>query len=602
MGVAPDYEKAWKYMQMGAPGGLKTCSQDGGGGICDAEALNCFGLAYLRGLPEILDQNPARAAKYFALARDYGSSDGSYHLAMMRLGWMNTEVDEDEKEEYDEEEYEYEEEEEEDEAPGSRSTEKKDGDSRLHVHIHANLAEDGAGARKIVISADNIFKGDDLFRKLGDRISSTSDTHLNKGEYTRSLNELVRAANKGHTQALHRVGLMYSRGIGVQQNCPVAAQFLRQVAEQSPAIGQRLRKAYRSYRNGKVDLALWNYLAAAEAGVELAQSNAAWLLERGYCVGLDALGCANASVRMWKAASKQGNAEASIRVGDFHYYGRLHENEPNGATDVGFEWPFLVTYLTQPKQILRQVRSKMFVMVRHFLRKMKEIRRRVAPKQTFSSEESQKSTLASTETETQPCAAEDMDCTAPAPAEGKTPSLLQPSSREETRKSEREQSFRLAAEYYRKAVDAHSGRANFNLGFMYEWGLGLEQDFPLAKRHYDLAVMHHREAELAVSVALTAMQIHVWFVGISKQFKVSKKDSIWGWVLSLMENAVLGDRAELSELEIRRRDIFIDHLLCWDTACVVILFLTMIVLVNRHLNTRIRRFEESVNMQDTVRR
>jgi hypothetical protein len=36
-----------------------------------------------------------------------------------------------------------------------------------------------------------------------------------------------------------------------------------------------------------------------------------------------------------------------------------------------------------------------------------------------------------------------------------------------------------AAIYYRLALDkAKSARANFNLGYMHEWGLGLKQDFP----------------------------------------------------------------------------------------------------------------------------
>ena len=68
----------------------------------------------------------------------------------------------------------------------------------------------------------------------------------------------------------------------------------------------------------------------------------------------------------------------------------------------------------------------------------------------------------------------------------------------------------LAARYYRMAAEEHdSARANFNLGFMHEWGLGLKQDFPLAKRHYDLcAASRHGEAELAVQAALFAMDWH----------------------------------------------------------------------------------------------
>mmetsp|Transcript_20652 Transcript_20652/g.20935 ORF Transcript_20652/g.20935 Transcript_20652/m.20935 type:complete len:84 (+) Transcript_20652:320-571(+) len=53
-----------------------------------------------------------------------------------------------------------------------------------------------------------------------------------------------------------------------------------------------------------------------------------------------------------------------------------------------------------------------------------------------------------------------------------------------------------------------SPRGNYNLGFMYEWGLGLKQDFPLAKRHYDLAADNNPQAELAVQLTLTSMKLH----------------------------------------------------------------------------------------------
>jgi len=73
-----------------------------------------------------------------------------------------------------------------------------------------------------------------------------------------------------------------------------------------------------------------------------------------------------------------------------------------------------------------------------------------------------------------------------------------------------------AAKYYRRAVEEHnSPRAHFNLGFMHEWGLGLKQDFPLAKRHYDLASTSKvGEAELAAQIALICMGVHEKFVKI----------------------------------------------------------------------------------------
>ena len=74
-----------------------------------------------------------------------------------------------------------------------------------------------------------------------------------------------------------------------------------------------------------------------------------------------------------------------------------------------------------------------------------------------------------------------------------------------------ENEWTMAAHYYRIAAEKHkSPRANFNMGFLYEFGLGLKQDFPLAKRHYDLALStgNSKENGLAVLIALWVMNLH----------------------------------------------------------------------------------------------
>ncbi len=56
-------------------------------------------------------------------------------------------------------------------------------------------------------------------------------------------------------------------------------------------------------------------------------------------------------------------------------------------------------------------------------------------------------------------------------------------------------------------IGSQAARGHFNLGFMHEWGLGLTQDFPLAKRHYDLAKRNNANI-MAAAFALFAMDIH----------------------------------------------------------------------------------------------
>jgi len=60
-----------------------------------------------------------------------------------------------------------------------------------------------------------------------------------------------------------------------------------------------------------------------------------------------------------------------------------------------------------------------------------------------------------------------------------------------------------AAGYYRSAADTHiSALAMWNLGWMYEHGYGVPQDFHLAKRHYDTALETNLEAYLPVTLSL----------------------------------------------------------------------------------------------------
>ncbi|KAH9942227.1 HCP-like protein [Epithele typhae] len=64
-----------------------------------------------------------------------------------------------------------------------------------------------------------------------------------------------------------------------------------------------------------------------------------------------------------------------------------------------------------------------------------------------------------------------------------------------------------AAGYYQSAADTQmSALAMWNLGWMYENGVGVPQDFHLAKRHYDLA--YETNAEAYLPVLLSLLKLH----------------------------------------------------------------------------------------------
>ncbi|KAJ7782738.1 hypothetical protein B0H16DRAFT_1357156 [Mycena metata] len=63
--------------------------------------------------------------------------------------------------------------------------------------------------------------------------------------------------------------------------------------------------------------------------------------------------------------------------------------------------------------------------------------------------------------------------------------------------------FEKAAKYYQTAADTQqSALAMWNLGWMYENGVGVPQDFHLAKRHYDMALETNSEASFPVYLSL----------------------------------------------------------------------------------------------------
>ncbi|TRM69138.1 hypothetical protein BD626DRAFT_6549 [Schizophyllum amplum] len=67
--------------------------------------------------------------------------------------------------------------------------------------------------------------------------------------------------------------------------------------------------------------------------------------------------------------------------------------------------------------------------------------------------------------------------------------------------------YEKAARYYQSAADTQiSALAMWNLGWMYENGVGVPQDFHLAKRHYDLA--HETNSEAYVPVLLSLMKLY----------------------------------------------------------------------------------------------
>lgn len=53
----------------------------------------------------------------------------------------------------------------------------------------------------------------------------------------------------------------------------------------------------------------------------------------------------------------------------------------------------------------------------------------------------------------------------------------------------------------------HNAQAMFNLGYMHEQGLGMQKDWHLAKRCYDLAAETNADAKVPVALALLKLSV-----------------------------------------------------------------------------------------------
>ncbi|KAK4487708.1 hypothetical protein RD792_005631 [Penstemon davidsonii] len=148
------------------------------------------------------------------------------------------------------------------------------------------------------------------------------------------------AANAGQPKAFYQLAKMFHTGVGLKKNLPMATALYKLVAERGP-WNSLSRWALESYLKGDIGKAFLLYSRMAEIGYEVAQSNAAWILdkygERSMCMGESGL-CTDAERHqrahsLWWKASEQGNEHAALLIGDAYYYGRGTDRDYDRAAE-----------------------------------------------------------------------------------------------------------------------------------------------------------------------------------------------------------------------------------------------------------------------------
>lgn len=88
------------------------------------------------------------------------------------------------------------------------------------------------------------------------------------------------ASQSGHVLAYYNLGQMHAIGLGMIRSCPTAVELFKNVAERGK-WGEILMLAHQDYRDHKYLAAFMQYALMSELGYEVAQSNAAFLLDKG---------------------------------------------------------------------------------------------------------------------------------------------------------------------------------------------------------------------------------------------------------------------------------------------------------------------------------
>ncbi|RLN62036.1 hypothetical protein BBJ29_005130 [Phytophthora kernoviae] len=219
------------------------------------------------------------------------------------------------------------------------------------------------------------------------------------------------AAHQGHIISSHKLGHMSLHGIGTTRSCKNAVESFKMVAERGE-WDRVLSQAYKDFKHQDYEAAFIKYAVMAQQGYEVAQHNAAYLLDYNFLapsafssilslkpfgVELDEDVVASTAVMLYKLAAQQGNVDANLKIGDYYYYGK-------GGHQVDFV---------------------------------------------------------------------------------------------------------KASAHYSLASKRSNAQAMFNLALMYEHGVGVDQDFYLAKRFFDKARVAHSDASVPVTLALWKMRAHM---------------------------------------------------------------------------------------------
>lgn len=143
-----------------------------------------------------------------------------------------------------------------------------------------------------------------------------------KANFRQALKYFQLASQSGHVLAFYNLAQMHATGTGTPRDCRMAVELLKNVAERGH-WGDKFMQAHQDHREGNAKASFVKYAFLSELGYEVAQSNAAFILDREE---ISSIFPKNESYRRalmyWARSASQGYVMARVKLGDHHYYGQ----------------------------------------------------------------------------------------------------------------------------------------------------------------------------------------------------------------------------------------------------------------------------------------
>lgn len=167
-----------------------------------------------------------------------------------------------------------------------------------------------------------------LLQAASERLNTDAKYHLGvmhlhgwgmqRPDPERAFNLFSQAAMVGHPFATYNLAMLQLQGGHRPTDCGAALRNLVRVANRGPDV-RHMSRGHAAFTAGHYKRAFWHFLLMSETGVAIANSNAAWILDRGLIK--PSAFSAHVALRLHAAAALTGQAEASLALGDAYFFG-----------------------------------------------------------------------------------------------------------------------------------------------------------------------------------------------------------------------------------------------------------------------------------------